>query len=101
MSGDAARPGALCVEVVYATRERQQSVSLTLAAGATVAHAVQASGLRAAGGEEAGYAIFGRRVPATAPLASGDRVEILRPLRVDPREARRRRAKLRRSATRR
>ena len=36
--------------------------------------------------------IYGRVVAKQAPLADGDRVEVYRPLLVDPKEARRRRA---------
>jgi putative ubiquitin-RnfH superfamily antitoxin RatB of RatAB toxin-antitoxin module len=39
--------------------------------------------------------IWGRTVALDAPLAEGDRVEIYRPLRMDPKEARRRRAQRR------
>jgi putative ubiquitin-RnfH superfamily antitoxin RatB of RatAB toxin-antitoxin module len=38
------------------------------------------------------FGIFGKRVGLNQPLADGDRVEIYRPLVVDPKEARRRRA---------
>ena len=37
--------------------------------------------------------IFGRRVPPATRLADGDRVEIYRPLALDPKEQRRRRAR--------
>ena len=36
--------------------------------------------------------IYGKVVAADAPLAEGDRVEVYRPLALDPKEARRRRA---------
>jgi len=42
-----------------------------------------------------GAGIYGRRVPLDTQLADGDRVEILRPLAADPKEARRRRARQR------
>lgn len=58
--------------------------------GATVADAVAASGLALDG--VAGYAVFGVRADAHTRLHEGDRVELLRPLRIDPKEARRRRA---------
>ncbi|HLD84489.1 MAG TPA: RnfH family protein [Coxiellaceae bacterium] len=37
--------------------------------------------------------IFGKRVKLDAPLKAGDRIEIYRPLIIDPKEARRLRAK--------
>ena len=40
----------------------------------------------------AAVGVFGRIVRADAPLRDGDRVEIYRPLREDPKSARRRRA---------
>ncbi len=81
---------ALRVQVVRAWPRRFESVELELPPGATVADAVSASGL--APGDEAGCAIHGARVDASAALRDGDRVELLRPLQADPKEARRRRA---------
>ncbi len=78
------------VEVVFALADRQQVVVLELASGATALSAVQASGLQA---DAMALAVFGRKVRANRILEDGDRVEILRPLAADPREARRRRAK--------
>ena len=40
----------------------------------------------------AGMAVFGRRVTEAAVLQDGDRLELLRVLAIDPKEARRRRA---------
>ena len=62
---------------------------LTLAAGATVGDALAAGGY--ADAESAG--VFGRVCERNAPLSAGDRVEVYRPLRQDPRIARRERAK--------
>ncbi|MDR2173817.1 MAG: RnfH family protein [Burkholderiales bacterium] len=42
-----------------------------------------------------GYAIFGQPAEPETPLHDGDRVELLQPLRCDPKESRRRRARLR------
>jgi len=44
--------------------------------------------------------IFGRRVEGAQPLRAGDRVEIYRPLKFDPREARRKAAQAARTARR-
>lgn len=78
------------VEVVLALPRAVRSVRLRLAAGSTVQEAAQASGLPLEG--VGGYAVYGERVAPAAPLRSGDRLELLRPLLVDPKEARRRRA---------
>jgi len=44
----------------------------------------------------AGYAVFGLRVQAATLLRDGDRLELLEALRIDPKDARRRRAATRR-----
>ena len=77
------------VEVVYARPDGAHVVSLDLPNGATVRDAVLASGLKV---ENQSVGIFGKRLPLDHPLAEGDRVEIYRPLAMDPKEARRRRA---------
>jgi uncharacterized protein len=81
---------------VYALPSGEDAVTLTLAAGATVAEAVRASGVLERHPEiDLGrhrIGIFGRVVAAQAPLRDGDRVEIYRPLTIDAKEARRRRA---------
>jgi hypothetical protein len=80
------------IEVVAALAHEQKIVVLHLPAGARAGEAVAASGLFA-GGRRLG--IGGRVVAAAELLHDGDRVEILRELAVDPREARRRRARRR------
>jgi putative ubiquitin-RnfH superfamily antitoxin RatB of RatAB toxin-antitoxin module len=78
------------VEVVRAWPRRHASVVVELPAGATVSDAVAASGLALDGVD--GHAVFGERATSTDALHDGDRLELLRPLLVDPKEARRRRA---------
>lgn len=78
------------VEVVLAFPRAHRAVAVELDHGATVADAVAASGLPLAGID--GYAVFGVRAGPAAVLHDGDRVELLRPLQMDPKEARRRRA---------
>ena len=58
---------------------------------ATVEDALTASGWSLV--DVAGVAIFGERVERDARLHDGDRVELLRPLLIDPKDARRRRAR--------
>ena len=67
--------------------EGAQTQSLNLPAGATVRDALAASGF-----EGHAVGIFGKRVDLEQRLADGDRVEIYRPLAMDPKEARRQRA---------
>jgi uncharacterized protein len=77
------------VEVVYALAGEADAVTLSLPAGSTAAEAVAASGLTQPGK----IGIFGKVVDPGIRLADGDRVEIYRPLALDPKEARRRRAR--------
>ncbi len=80
----------LQIEVVHALPEAADTVSLRLPAGATVREALAKAGrLDLVRGK---VGIFGRVVSLDARLADGDRVEIYRPLAIDPKEARRRRA---------
>lgn len=94
-----AAPGRIRVEVALGVPSRQAIVVVELEAGASVSRAVAASGLLERFPEvdhaDLVFAVFGSRVKADAPLAEGDRVEILRPLQVDPKEARRLRARKR------
>lgn len=78
------------VEVVLAWPRRFESVRLELAEGATVGEAVERSGLALDG--VVALALHGVRVERDARLQEGDRIELLRPLQADPKEARRRRA---------
>lgn len=86
----------LGIEVIYALPDRCWRVPLRLPAGATVADALAAADLpaRIPGVEvdPEGLAIFGQATTPETRLHDGDRVEVLRPLQVDPKQARRRRA---------
>jgi len=84
------------VEVVYAEPDQQHRVHLELEKGATVALALAAvsriapfSSLDLA---QAGVGVFGRLVTGSEVLQPDDRLEIYRPLLMDPKEARRLRA---------
>lgn len=83
-------------EVAYARPERQFLLSVQLHDGATARDALLASGLLESCAEidptTAVFGVFGRVVPADHRLQDGDRVEIYRPLKMDPRAARRARA---------
>jgi len=86
----------IAVEVVYALPLAQDSTRLHVPAGTTVAEAIAQAGvaLRHPGLELADnrVTVYGKRVLLTTVLRDQDRVEILRPLSADPKEARRRRA---------
>lgn len=83
------------VEVVYALPRRAYRLTLALPAGATVADALAAAARQAPFDaldlDRASVGVFGDRVERSRPLRGGDRLEIYRPLAIDPREARRRR----------
>ena len=84
------------VEVAYAGPEGQWLVALELAPGATVAEAIERSGIRerVPGLEvvDGNVGVYSRPCRLADALSDGDRVEIYRPLLADPKEARRRRA---------
>jgi uncharacterized protein len=87
---------AVRVQIAYASPGRQRLLELTLPEGSTVADAVCASGLLGEFPEidlsVSRVGIHGRLARLDERLRDGDRVEILRPLRVDPKELRRARA---------
>jgi len=86
----------IAVEVAYASPTRQIVRHLELRAGSTVMEAIIAAGLdevMPGGVDPAHLGIFSRRVSADRVLRQGDRVEIYRPLVLDPMEARRQRAR--------
>ena len=83
------------VEIVLAVPRAFESWQLTVPIGATVAQALESAGFTpdalAARGID-GMALHGVRTTPEAVLRDGDRIELLRPLVADPKDARRRRA---------
>jgi putative ubiquitin-RnfH superfamily antitoxin RatB of RatAB toxin-antitoxin module len=82
------------ISVAFSPRAGEvDETTLELPAGATLIEAVHASGLlQRHPGIDLGVlrtGIWGRLKPLDAPLRERDRVEIYRPLLVDPKEARR------------
>jgi len=94
-----AETGEITVEVAYALPQRQRILTLKVPAGTAMLDAAERSGIaRLFEGLDLASAkmgIFGKAVadPRTHVLADGDRVEIYRPLTVDPKEARKARAR--------
>ena len=91
----------LAIEVVYCPASGPVDLShLHLPPGATLAQALQASGVldRHPGLAQAaaGHGVWGRLAPADQLLRDGDRVELYRPLRLEPKEARRERQRVQR-----
>lgn len=89
------------VAVVYALPAEQVVEQLRMAPGSTVSEAIEQSGLLRRFPQTEGctydVGVYGKAVVRDTRLADGDRVEIYRPLTVDPKDARRRRATLRAS----
>jgi putative ubiquitin-RnfH superfamily antitoxin RatB of RatAB toxin-antitoxin module len=86
----------LRIWVAYSPAAREVvEVALTLPAGATLAQALQASGLPQRypelGAGTLAVGIWGRKATLQQALRDQDRVEIYRPLQVDPKVARRER----------
>jgi len=87
------------VEVAYARPDKQEIVVVQVAEGTTAVEAVELSDIAAifpeiyAGSIDMG--IFGKVIknPADHELRDGDRVELYRPLHIDPKQARLNRVK--------
>lgn len=88
----------LQVEIVFATAKEQLLLELTVVSGATIADVIERSKLAERLPEydldslEVG--VWGHPAGRSQVVTDGDRIEIYRPLRADPRESRRRLAAL-------
>lgn len=86
----------LVVEVIYATSARQEIRTVRLPAGSVVEQAIRHSGLLAEFPEidlaVNRVGVYGEPVALDSTLEGGERIEIYRPLIIDPKEARRKRA---------
>ena len=91
MAGQA--EGTLHVEVVFALPEQQELVGLEVAEGTTVAQAIEQSGIAGNFPQQdlsrCVVGVWGQVVERDRRLQDGDRVEIYRPLQMDPQDARR------------
>lgn len=95
---DAVGSGTLLnVEVVYADPDVEALIDVNVPVGTTVAEAITASAIagRCPGVDfdHAAVGIWGKPVGRDHQLQDGDRIEVYRPLAMDPREARRQRAR--------
>ena len=84
----------IAVSIVFSAQPRQvRECNLLLAAGTTVGQALAESGILvgpdAAQVAELECGVWGRKVPLSHVLRDADRIELYRPLVVDPKEARR------------
>jgi uncharacterized protein len=91
---------AITVEVVYALTLEQDCSVVELPCGSSVKHAIERAGVLERHAEidarTMRVGVWGRPVGLDQSLEEGDRVEIYRPLRADPKEVRRSRAAARR-----
>ena len=87
-------PERIRISVAYADSQRQVVREIEIATPATVEDAIRVSGIldEWPGLVPAGFGVFGNKVDRSTRLRDGDRVEIYRPLEIDPKEARRKRA---------
>lgn len=87
------------VEVAFARPDRQEIIRLQVEEGTSAVEAVRRSGIAAVfpeiDPEKDDMGIFGKVIkdPSAHELRDGDRVEIYRPLNIDPKQARLNRAK--------
>lgn len=87
----------ICVEVAYALPDRQEIIPLQVEDGCNIRRAIELSGILQhfpdidLAHQQVG--IFSKKRQLTHVLADGDRIEIYRPLTIDPKEARRAKAK--------
>lgn len=92
----------IAVEVAYARPDRQEIIPVQVPEGTCAYEAVTLSGIEKSfpeiDPEKQSMGIFGKvlKEPRRHALREGDRVEIYRPLEIDPKEARANRAKTRR-----
>ena len=88
------------VEVVYALPEKQRVFTVRIEAGTTAEQAVRQCGVLSEYPQidlaDAKLGVFGRRIATSTIVHPGDRIEIYRPLLVDPKAIRRLRAQARR-----
>lgn len=86
----------ISVEVAYALPHKQAIIPVNVPAGTTVLEAAQLSGIaqqfEGLDLENAKMGIFGKVVAPSQVLRAGERVEIYRPLKADPKEVRKARA---------
>jgi uncharacterized protein len=87
----------ILIEVIYAQPHEQKRLEVWVQAGATIQEAITSSGILAQFPEidlsRQKVGVFGKMKPLSEPLKAGDRVEIYRSLLIDPKEARRAKAK--------
>lgn len=91
--GNPVMSDVVVVEIVLALPEVESIIAVTLDSGATASDALEQSGIYKRfsdlGLHDLPIGIWGRVVDRDYVLKTGDRIELYRPLQIDPREARR------------
>ena len=86
----------ISIEVAYAATDKQVLLGLSVPEGTTVAEGIEQSAIQDEFPElkvdTKAVGIFSHKVPLDHVLREGDRIEIYRPLIVDPKEMRRQKA---------
>jgi len=89
---------SITVQVTYALPDKQTVITLAVPVACNAQQAVEKSGVLSQHPEipwpDSKLGIFGKIVPHNTQLKEGDRIEIYRPLIIDPKESRRQRAQL-------
>lgn len=87
----------LHIEVAYALPERQEIISIEVEEGCDIRRAIEISGVLQRFPDidltRQAVGIFSRKRELTDVLAAGDRIEIYRSLTIDPKDARRAKAR--------
>ena len=87
---------SITVTVAYALPTKAWVIAVKLADGATAMDALACAGFASSipgfDPETLGFAVFGNLINSATVLHDGDRLELLRPLIADPKQARRQRA---------
>ena len=88
---------SVAIRVAYATREEQVIIELSVPKGTTIQEAIERSGILNRYPDidlrRQGVGVFGQARALDYCPRTGDRIEIYRPLVLDPKEARRKRKK--------
>lgn len=86
------------IEVVYASKTKQHLIKLSVNEGSTIETAIEQSGILTLYPEinlaKHKVGIFSKVKALSDEIKEGDRIEIYRPLLIDPMEARRAKAKM-------
>ena len=93
------------ITLAFANTDEQQLEDFEIRAGLTLGEVLQLADLRSRFPDvdfpNCPAGLFGRRAHPDTPLRNGDRIELYRPLNIDPKEVRRSREKSRKARTRR